>query len=207
MTDVKDITPDLDRLDDQLDDLEETLQPLLGNLEGMASELPLLDKAKLFSLTAYAIESLLFCEFFAEALNYFIAPTNELTNATASLKLEGSDTQTQAVLTELKRIQQYFGKIKNIETPEAEESRNLTVNQEAAARILKADLADNKTISNKLAEKIAEERAKALLKSVENRKRPAEESPVPSKSGSAVDEGKDKSKKKQKKGKKSKSKN
>ncbi|QPC70133.1 hypothetical protein HYE68_000885 [Fusarium pseudograminearum] len=183
MTDVKDITPDLDRLDDQLDDLEEILQPLLGNLEGLASELPLLDKAKLFSLTAYAIESLLF----------------------SSLKLEGSDTQTQAVYAELKRIQQYFGKIKKIETPEVEESRSLTVNQEAAARILKADLADNKTISNKLAEKIAEERAKALLKSVENRKRPAEESPVPSKSGSA-DDGKAKGKK-QKKGKKSKSKN
>jgi exosome complex protein LRP1 len=62
MTDVKDITPDLDRLDNQLDDLEEKLQPLLGNLEGMASQLPLLDKAKLFSLTAYAIESLMFCE-------------------------------------------------------------------------------------------------------------------------------------------------
>jgi exosome complex protein LRP1 len=183
MTDVKDITPDLDRLDDQLDDLEETLQPLLGNLEGMASELPLLDKAKLFSLTAYAIESLLF----------------------SSLKLEGSDTQTQAVLTELKRIQQYFGKIKNIEAPPAEESRSMRVNQEAAARILKADLSDNKTISNRLAEKIAEERAKALLKSVENRKRPAEESPVPSQVSSA--EGKDKSKKKQKKTKKGKSKN
>ncbi|CAJ0548249.1 Ff.00g050030.m01.CDS01 [Fusarium sp. VM40] len=183
MTDVKDITPDLDRLDDQLDDLEETLQPLLGNLEGMASELPLLDKAKLFSLTAYAIESLLF----------------------SSLKLEGSDTQTQAVLTELKRIQQYFGKIKNIEAPPAEESRSMTVNQEAAARILKADLSDNKTISNRLAEKIAEERAKALLKSVENRKRPAEESPVPSQVSST--EGKDKSKKKQKKTKKGKSRN
>jgi exosome complex protein LRP1 len=72
MTDVKDITPDLDRLDDQLDDLEETLQPLLGNLEGIASELPLLDKAKLFSLTAYAIESLLFCEslFFKLSASY-----------------------------------------------------------------------------------------------------------------------------------------
>ncbi|KAF4952098.1 hypothetical protein FSARC_12730 [Fusarium sarcochroum] len=184
MTDVKDIMPDLDRLDDQLDDLEEKLQPLLGNLEGMASQLPLLDKAKLFSLTAYAIESLLF----------------------SSLKLEGSDSQTQAVLTELKRVQQYFGKIKNIESPAVEEPRNLTVNQEAAARILKADLADNKTISNKLAEKIAEERAKALLKSVENRKRPAEESPVPSQPGSAS-EGKDKTKKKQKKSKKNKSKN
>ena len=68
MTDVKDITPDLDRLDDQLDDLEENLQPLLDNLEGMASELPLLDKAKLFALAAYAIEALLFRECVAPGL-------------------------------------------------------------------------------------------------------------------------------------------
>lgn len=141
MTDVKDITPDLDRLDDQLDDLEETLQPLLGNLEGMASELPLLDKAKLFSLTAYAIESLLFCKSIQSCISSYPAIGADIhLLATASLKLEGSDTQTQAVLTELKRIQQYFGKIKNIETPPAEESRSMTVNQEAAARILKADL-------------------------------------------------------------------
>lgn len=140
MTDVKDITPDLDRLDDQLDDLEENLQPLLDNLEGMASELPLLDKAKLFSLTAYAIESLLFCESLRGYLYHSSATANRLTIATASLKLEGSDTQTAEVLTELKRIQQYFGKIKTIEAPEVEESRSLTVNQEAAARILKADL-------------------------------------------------------------------
>lgn len=62
MSGIKDITPDLSRLDTQLDALEDTLQPLLGNLEGMSSQLPLLDKAKLFSLTAYAIESLLFCK-------------------------------------------------------------------------------------------------------------------------------------------------
>lgn len=61
MADVKDITPDLDRLDAHLDNLEDALGPLLGNLDGMSSQLPLLDKAKLFSLTAYAIESLLFC--------------------------------------------------------------------------------------------------------------------------------------------------
>ncbi|KAM5347031.1 hypothetical protein ACJ41O_010036 [Fusarium nematophilum] len=183
MADIKDITPDLDRLDVQLDDLEDTLQPLLGNLEGMASELPLLDKAKLFSLTAYAIESLLF----------------------SSLKLEGTDAQNHAVLTELKRVQQYFGKIKAAEAPAPapEEPRNLTVNQEAAARILKADLSDNKTISSKLAEKIAEERAKALLKSVENRKRPAEDSPAAS-SGPARGGQEGKSKKKQKKNKKNK---
>ncbi|KAM0417371.1 hypothetical protein ACHAPT_012605 [Fusarium lateritium] len=182
MADVKDITPDLDRLDGQLDDLEETLQPLIGNLEGMASELPLLDKAKLFSLTAYAIESLLF----------------------SSLKLQGADAQNHAVFAELKRVQQYFGKIKAIEEPAAEETRNLTVNQEAAARILKADLADNKAISNKLAEKIAEERAKALLRSVENRKRPAED--TAGSSGSAAETPDGKSKKKHKKGKKGKSK-
>lgn len=63
MSDVKDITPDLDRLDSQLDNLEDALAPLLNNLNEKASQLPLLDKAKLFSLTAYSIESLLFCEF------------------------------------------------------------------------------------------------------------------------------------------------
>ncbi|KAK7417003.1 hypothetical protein QQZ08_011801 [Neonectria magnoliae] len=177
MSDVKDITPDLDRLDSQLDKLEDALQPLLGNLEGMSSQLPLLDKAKLFSLTAYALESLLF----------------------SSLKLEGTDAQNHAVFAELKRVRQYFAKINAAEKPEEkpEEKRSLTLNQEATARILKADLADNKSISTKLAEKIAEERAKALLKSVENRKRPAEESPVPA-AASGVQEPKGKKKQKNK---------
>lgn len=57
---------------------------------------------------------------------------------TASLKIEGVDAQNHAVFTELKRIQQYFAKIKTAEEPEAQ--RTMTVNQEAAARILKADL-------------------------------------------------------------------
>lgn len=63
MADVKDITRDLDKLDSQLDDLEEALAPLLGNIDEISSQMPLLDKAKLFSLTAYSIESLLFCMF------------------------------------------------------------------------------------------------------------------------------------------------
>ncbi|KAH6874901.1 Sas10/Utp3/C1D family protein [Thelonectria olida] len=178
MADVKDIEPDLLRLDDQLEALEEALQPMLGDLEGLSSQLPLLDKAKFFSLSAYAIDSLLF----------------------SALKLQGTDAANHAVFDELKRVQQYFAKIKAAETPTpapAEETRTLTVNQEATARILKADLGDNKIISSKLAEKIAEERAKALLKSVENRKRPAE-SPVPP-PASASDAPAGKSKKKQKK--------
>jgi exosome complex protein LRP1 len=62
MSGVKDITPDLDKLDTQLDTLEDALAPLLKNLNEKASQLPLLDRAKLFSLTAYSIESLLFCK-------------------------------------------------------------------------------------------------------------------------------------------------
>ncbi|PNY24421.1 Exosome complex protein [Tolypocladium capitatum] len=177
MADVKDITPDLDRLDSQLDDLEDALEPLLGGLEGQASQLPLLDKAKLFSLTAYAIESLLF----------------------SSLRLLGTDAQNHAVFTELKRVQQYFAKIKAIEEPEAQ--RTTAVNREAAARILKADLSDNKALGSKLAEKIAEERAKALLKSVEGKKRPAEDAAPAAGEGAegAEGAGEQASKKKKKK--------
>ncbi|KAJ6789486.1 hypothetical protein PWT90_00287 [Aphanocladium album] len=152
MADVKDITRDLDKLDSRLDNLEDALAPLLGDIDEISSQLPLLDKAKLFSLAAYSIESLLF----------------------SALKLQGADAQNHAVYAELKRVQQYFGKIKAIEEPAGE--RSTTMNQEAAARILKADLSDNKALSNRLAEKIAEERAKALLKSVEGRKRPADDS-------------------------------
>lgn len=60
MSDIKDLKPDLGKLENQLDDLEESLEPLMGNLQELSSQLPLLDKAKLFSLTAYSIESLLF---------------------------------------------------------------------------------------------------------------------------------------------------
>ncbi|KAH8171617.1 sas10/Utp3/C1D family protein [Sarocladium implicatum] len=178
MADVKDITPTLERLDDQIDDLEDALEPLLENLEELSSQLPLLDKAKLFSLTAYAIESMLF----------------------SSLRIDGSDAQNHAVYGELKRIQQYFAKIKAAEEPVGQ--RSTTVNQEAAARILKNDLSDNKALSSKLAEKIAEERAKALLKSFEGgssgKKRAAEDGNA---SAVASGDGKKSSKKQKGKGK------
>merc|ERR1711977_503839 len=51
----------LETLDDEIDDLEESLQPLLKTaLSDSASKLPLLDKAKLYVLVTYAIESMLF---------------------------------------------------------------------------------------------------------------------------------------------------
>ena len=63
MAESKGLVRDLDKLDVQLDNLEDALGPLLDGLDEKASQLPLLDRAKLFSLSAYAIESLLFCEF------------------------------------------------------------------------------------------------------------------------------------------------
>ena len=52
----------IELLDDNIDDLEEALEPLLGNaLSDTAGKLPLLDKAQLYVLVTYAIESILFC--------------------------------------------------------------------------------------------------------------------------------------------------
>lgn len=49
-------------LDDQVDDIEEALAPLLkSSLQDIAAKLPVVDKARLYVLTAYAIDSLLFC--------------------------------------------------------------------------------------------------------------------------------------------------
>lgn len=136
MADIKDLKPDLRKLENQLDHLEESLEPLMGNLQELSSQLPLLDKAKLFSLTAYSIESMLFGLYCLS-----ICKDHMLISSVASLKLEGQDAQNHEVFTELKRIQQYFAKIKKVEEPRPESDRpSLTVNKEAAARILKSDL-------------------------------------------------------------------
>ena len=58
---VQDVTPELAKLEAQLDNLEACMEPLLENLSGHASQLPLVDRAKLYTLTNYALESLLFC--------------------------------------------------------------------------------------------------------------------------------------------------
>jgi exosome complex protein LRP1 len=61
--DISDIKPLLEALEDNIDDLEEALEPLLkAPLSETASKLPLLDRANLYALLAYAIESVLFCE-------------------------------------------------------------------------------------------------------------------------------------------------
>ncbi|EOO01674.1 putative exosome-associated family protein [Phaeoacremonium minimum UCRPA7] len=150
--DVTNITPQLDHLETDLDQLEDALKPLLGNLGDIAGKLPLLDKAKLYVLATYSIESLLF----------------------SALRLSEVDAKNHAVFKELTRVRQYFEKIKKIETPEAE--RETTVDKQAAIRFLKADLADNAEVSKKLSEQLAKERAKAALQAKQNqKKRPAED--------------------------------
>ncbi|KAF3069107.1 hypothetical protein GL218_08028 [Daldinia childiae] len=168
--DPPNISPQLDRLDDELDNLEEALQPILGNISDVANKLPLLDKAKLYVLATYSIESMLF----------------------SSLRLNGVEAKEHPVFKELARVRQYFDKIKNIETPPQKPEQ--TLNKEAAIRFIRADLAENnnKLVNTKLSEMIAKERAKAALKAAQasSSKRKAEVSipPVQPNTGSNTEE-------------------
>lgn len=61
--DTSKVTSLLEQLDDEIDDLEEAVGPLIkAPLSQFASKLPLLDKAKLYVLVTFTIESMLFCE-------------------------------------------------------------------------------------------------------------------------------------------------
>ena len=52
----------MEQLDDNIDDLEEALLPILNDsMSDAVGKLPLLDRAKFFVLITYTIESLLFC--------------------------------------------------------------------------------------------------------------------------------------------------
>ncbi|OTA56833.1 hypothetical protein K449DRAFT_154688 [Hypoxylon sp. EC38] len=154
--DPPNISPQLDRLDDEIDNLEEALQPILNNVSDVANKLPLLDKAKLYVLVTYSIESMLF----------------------SSLRLNGVNAKEHPVFKELTRVRQYFEKIKNAENPPLQKPEQ-TLNKEAAIRFIRADLAENnnKVVNTKLTEMIAKEKAKAALKAAQlGQKRKVEES-------------------------------
>ena len=62
--DTIDLTSLIEHLEDSTDELKEALEPLLHSaLSHTTAKLPLLDKAKLYVLVTYSIESLLFCRF------------------------------------------------------------------------------------------------------------------------------------------------
>jgi exosome complex protein LRP1 len=59
---VTDLVPVVQRLEDNIDDLEEVLEPLLArSLEETSKKLPLLERAKLHAFIAYTLETLIYC--------------------------------------------------------------------------------------------------------------------------------------------------
>ncbi|KAJ9483641.1 hypothetical protein VN97_g9755 [Penicillium thymicola] len=141
--DPTDLLPLLEQLDDNVDDLEGVLQPLLAStLLKNSNKLPVMDKAKLHVLITYTLESLIF----------------------SYLRLHGVDAKQHPVFRELTRVKQYFEKIKALETEP--EERSMTLDKAAAGRFIKHGLAGNDKYDLERAEKQAKERARAEFKAV-----------------------------------------
>ncbi|KAJ5118635.1 hypothetical protein N7448_010340 [Penicillium atrosanguineum] len=150
--DTADLFPLLEQLDDNVDDLEDVLQPFLGqSLSKTSKNLPVMDKAKLHVLITYTLESLIF----------------------SYLRLHGIDAKQHSVFRELTRVKQYFDKIKDLETEP--EQRTMTLDKAAAGRFIKHGLAGNNKIDLELAEKQAKERARAQFKAAMLAKKQAAE--------------------------------
>ncbi|KAL8811210.1 MAG: hypothetical protein Q9223_007580 [Gallowayella weberi] len=116
--DATGLTNLLEILDDDIDELEESLAPLIKDeLVESASRLPLLDKAQLYILVTYAIESILF----------------------SYLRLNGVDAKEHAIFRELARVRQYFEKVEHVETL-GSKRENLSLDKAAAGRIIKHTL-------------------------------------------------------------------
>jgi len=116
-SDVKELVEDMTA---NIDDLEASLAPLLNaTLSSSTSKLPLLDKAKLYVLATYAIDSVLF----------------------SYLRLNGQIVKDHPVVQEIMRVRSYFNKIKEVEAGPVQ--RNTTLDKDAAARFIKHGLAGN----------------------------------------------------------------
>jgi len=101
-----------------VDDVESALRPLLSKaLSTTSSKLPLLDKAKLYVHTAYAIESLIF----------------------SYLRLSGVDAKSHPVFSELSRVRAYFQKISAAEST----GPSSKLDKGAANRFIKHALSGN----------------------------------------------------------------
>ncbi|KAJ5726383.1 uncharacterized protein N7483_007740 [Penicillium malachiteum] len=139
--DTNNLFPLLEKLDDDLDDLEEALEPFLGkSLVGVSKNLPVMDKAKLHVLVTYTLESLIF----------------------SYLRLHGVDAKNHPVFQELTRVKQYFEKIKSLEAEP--EQRSMTLDKDAATRFIKHGLAGNEKYDLERAEREAKEKARAAFK-------------------------------------------
>ncbi|OCL02765.1 hypothetical protein AOQ84DRAFT_273104, partial [Glonium stellatum] len=139
--DTVDLHPLLEQAEENIDDLEEALAPLLNTpLSDISSKLPLLDKAKLHVISTYAIESILF----------------------SYLLLNGENAKEHAVFTELTRLKQYFEKIKQAETGPLK--RDLSLDKQAAGRFIKHALSGNEKYDLERSERQAREKANVHIK-------------------------------------------
>jgi exosome complex protein LRP1 len=141
-TDLPDLVEDLEV---NIDELTTALEPLLSTpLHTTASSLPLLDKAELYCMSAYAIEAILF----------------------SVLKASGVNAMEHDVFKEIARLKQYNSKIKDIKDRgimgSAEGRARLDVG--AAQRFIKHGLAGNDRYDLERKERIAKEKARAHLK-------------------------------------------
>jgi exosome complex protein LRP1 len=109
----------IDELQENIEDLEENLGSLLSSsLAATSRKLPLLDRAKLNVLLVYSIESLLF----------------------SYLRLHGVQVKEHPVFKELTRVKQYFEKIKTAEAGPDSARPAVTLNKEAATRVIRHGL-------------------------------------------------------------------
>ncbi|MCJ1423147.1 hypothetical protein MMC29_001028 [Sticta canariensis] len=115
----------IEGLDENVDDLKEALAPLLqAALTESAAKLPLLDKAQLYVLVTYAIESLLF----------------------SYLRLNSVNAKEHPIFSELSRVKQYFEKIRNAESGDARTAA-VSLDKAAAGRFIKHALVNKTNLS------------------------------------------------------------
>ncbi|CAF9931020.1 MAG: hypothetical protein HETSPECPRED_007773 [Heterodermia speciosa] len=139
--DSVDLASLIEQLDDNIDDLEDALAPLTkAILSDTAGKLPLLDKAQLYVLITYAIESIIF----------------------SFLRLNGINAKEHPVFRELTRVKLYFDKINNVESDNSK--RETTLNVPAAGRFINHALAGNDTHDLKRAQQQVGEKARAHVK-------------------------------------------
>ncbi|KAI9849189.1 MAG: hypothetical protein M1838_000266 [Thelocarpon superellum] len=144
--DPTDLSPLLQQLARHVDELDASLAPILASpLADTAAKLPLLDKAKLYVLATYALESCLF----------------------SYLRLHGVDARQHPVFRELARVKQYFAKIQAVTAVDEQKQPAMTLDTAAAGRVIRSSLAGNDKIDLARAEQQAKERARALLRATD----------------------------------------
>lgn len=130
-------------LEVNIDELTATLEPLLSKpLHTTASSLPLLDKAKLYTLSAYAIESILF----------------------SVLKASGVDVTEHDIFKEIARLKGYNSKIREAEERDKNKENRARLDVAAAGRFIKHGLSGNDKYDLERRERMAKEKARAHLK-------------------------------------------